>query len=278
MVKNMKIKKFDLDTSFTLKGIGILMMLFHHLFRNGLSVHADYSISYFPFPEVNICNLATVFKICVSLFAFVSGYGLYLNYKSTTLSSAKWVIKREIKLLSSFWGIVLLCWGICQVIDGYTMKQYFGDGFYKGIANMVIEFLGCANLFGTPTLNAQWWYMSAGVVFIFLVPFIVTYEDKILSIILMVITIPRILGIGYLGGMSAYSFVLIFIFGMLLAKYDIICKWLNNDPKSKRGGGIYKAVIELILLLIGYKFYRKLPIEVFWEFHFCLYHKKHYMQ
>ena len=220
----MKSKKLDLDTSFAIKGIAILMMLFHHLFRNGLSVHTDYNISYFPFPEVNICNLATMFKICVSLFAFVSGYGLYLNYKSTTMSSAKWVIKREIKLLSSFWGIVLLCWGICQAIDGYTIKQYFGDGLYRGIANMVIEFFGCANLFGTPTLNVNWWYMSAGVVFIFLVPLIVTYEDKILSIVLIIIAIPRVLGIGYLGGMSAYSFVLAFVSGMIFAKYEIIFK------------------------------------------------------
>lgn len=88
----MERKNFDIAASMAIKGSAILMMLFHHLFRNGIKCHEIYDIIYFPFPEKNICNIATVFKICVGLFTLVSGYGLYLNYKKTELSSSKWVL------------------------------------------------------------------------------------------------------------------------------------------------------------------------------------------
>lgn len=100
MKENLK-RNFGLDISLAIKGIAIAMMLFHHLFRNGLGAHEQYDIVYFPFPETNIRNIATMFKICVALFTFISGYGLYLNYKKTALSASRWVSQRIVKLLSS---------------------------------------------------------------------------------------------------------------------------------------------------------------------------------
>lgn len=263
----LKRKQFDINTSLAIKGIAILMMLFHHMFRNGLNVHENYSIIYYPFPEINMCNIATVFKICVALFTFVSGYGLYLNYKKTTLSNNNWIMQREIKLLSSFWFVLVLCWIICWMINGYPQHKYFDENIYVGIAYIFTEFFGCAKLLGTPTLVAEWWYVSAAVVFVFLLPFICKFEDKFLLLLLIVISLPRMLGIGFLGGTGIYSFLFAFLLGVVCAKYDLINKWLN----FKCGNLYLKFVAELMLVVLGYKFWRKIPINIFWEFHYGLY-------
>lgn len=264
--RNLK-RSFGLDVSQAIKGIAIAIMLFHHLFRNGLGAHERYDIVYFPFPETNMRNIATVFKICVALFTFISGYRLYFNYKKTDLSDSRWVLQRIVKLLSSYWFVVVLCWGILSILNGYPQKQYFEGGFYQGITNMVIEFLGCANLFQTPTINDVWWYMSAAVIYAVLLPLIIAQEDKLLLLLSMTAILPRILGFGYQGGTSAYSFLFIFLVGVLCAKYDLVNKWLEYKQEKS----FLKFLVELVLVFIGYKFYRKIPIELFWEYHFGLY-------
>ena len=62
-----------------LKGTGILIMLFHHLFLAGR--FDGFEISFWPFSAAQITHIASFCKICVSLFAFISGYGLILSYR-----------------------------------------------------------------------------------------------------------------------------------------------------------------------------------------------------
>lgn len=260
-------KRFDIDASLAIKGIAILMMLFHHLFRNGLYVHEKYDITYVPFPEVNVCNIATVCKICVAIFTFISGYGLYLNYKKRG-NETGWVLSRGIKLLSSFWFIAILCWIICQIIDGRVQSVYFSKSCYEGIVYMLVELLGCSWLLGTPLFVTEWWYMSAAIVFIFLIPIIFQFEDKLLLLLLMVIAFPRVLGVGYQGGCGIYTFLFGFMLGVFCARNDYVNKWINLY-KGKRK--LAKFITEFVFLILGYKLYRKIPIDIFWEFHFGLY-------
>ncbi|MBD5487700.1 MAG: acyltransferase [Lachnospiraceae bacterium] len=264
----MERKNFDIVASMAIKGSAILMMLFHHLFRNGLKCHEIYDIIYFPFPGKNICNVATVFKICVGLFVLVSGYGLYLNYEKTELSPSKWVLQREIKLLSGYWVAVVCCWIVCQFVNQSPQYKYFDENIYTGISYMVVEFLGCSTLFGTPTLVSEWWYMSAAVIFVAMVPFVMLFEDKLVVLMMVVMALPRMLGVGFQGGTAIYSFVFTFLLGMLCAEYDIVNKWINVGNKGEKR---IKFVMELVILFVGYKFWLKIPINVFWEFHYGIY-------
>lgn len=265
----MKLKNFDVNTSFVVKGVAILMMLFHHLFRNGLDICERFEIVYFPFPEKNIRNIASVFKICVAIFTFVSGYGLFLDYNKNSITSERWILKRLIKLLSGFWVIVIFSWIICQFLDGRFLSCYFYDGFIKGFAYIVIEFFGISQVFGTPKFVTEWWYMSAAVTFILLIPLIYYAKSKIYLLLLYIIIFPRILGIGYQGGMGIYSFVFVFVFvlGAFCAKYDIVNRFITFGSEKK----YIKFATECLLILLGYKFYRKILIDVLWEYHFGVY-------
>lgn len=260
-----KMKKFDKEMSLAIKGIAILMVLFHHMFRSNLSVLENYNITYFPFPETNVCNIGTVFKICVGIFCFISGYGMYLGYQKKTTSSARWVLMREVKMLLPFCFAVILCWIANFIMRGNVPDIYFKNNCYEGIGNMLVELFGCATLFGTPTFCTEWWYISAAVVYIFVTPFVVSAKDRLLSLLLIIISVPRVLGIGFLGGTNIYSFLFVYVVGICCAKYDFVNKWINFKS------GIYKFILELLLVILGYKLFLKLPITVFWEFHYGVY-------
>ena len=67
---NNKIMKLTVQDSNVLKGIAILIMLWHHLFLrpeyNDIVIHG-HSIAQ---------EIAIMCKVCVAIFVFVSGYGL----------------------------------------------------------------------------------------------------------------------------------------------------------------------------------------------------------
>ena len=66
---------FTKEDSNICKGIAICMMLMHHLF--GSNDYNGYVIDFHPFTEGRIVFLAVLCKICVAVFVFITGYGLY---------------------------------------------------------------------------------------------------------------------------------------------------------------------------------------------------------
>ena len=70
---------FTKKQSLAVKGVAILMMLWHHLFYPGN--YAEFTLNCWPIMESQAVHIALFSKICVSLFAFISGYGLFLSYR-----------------------------------------------------------------------------------------------------------------------------------------------------------------------------------------------------
>ena len=133
-------KYFLKKDSLSIKGIAILMMIWHHCFLAGR--FESYDIIFFPLAESQVVNMAAFCKICVSLFAFVSGYGLYLSFTKNLNQGGDWIKNRLIRLLSGYWFIVLLVWVVCFLIDGRTYAFYFeGKSMWLGIWTMLMEFL-----------------------------------------------------------------------------------------------------------------------------------------
>lgn len=244
----MKSEGFTVEDSIAIKGIAIIMMLFHHMFMN-IELVRKYNVNFLMFSEYNITNLAQTCKICVSIFAFITGYGLYLNYKKKTISQNRWVGSRLIKLLSGYWFIWTLSNIITFLIDRRPINLYFDKGIYEGIANMLFDFLGCAQLFGSVTLLDAWWYMSAAIIFVILMPFIIKQESVLYIVIFLLIALPRLLNIEFLGTRSPYYFILPYLFGIVFAKYDGIRKWIGAFKRNI----IFKFFIEMCIMFIGYR-------------------------
>ena len=70
----------SIDDSYALKGIALLMLLFHHLFyiQNGLYDDVTLHMGREKIDLVNYIALAC--KLCVAIFVFLSGYGLAAKY------------------------------------------------------------------------------------------------------------------------------------------------------------------------------------------------------
>ena len=74
-------KELTREESSAIKGVAILLMIFHHCFRTEKKFAAYSPIFTAFFTESRVISLAKWAKICVPLFAFVSGYGLLYGYR-----------------------------------------------------------------------------------------------------------------------------------------------------------------------------------------------------
>ena len=75
-----KTVRFDKYASQAMKGIAIVMMLFHHQYLSRKRFEG-FTVSFAPFADDTMIYMCSVFKICVPIYAFISGYGLYLSYR-----------------------------------------------------------------------------------------------------------------------------------------------------------------------------------------------------
>lgn len=262
---------FDKKSSLALKGIAIILMMIHHNFRD-TSLFSSFSISFSPFSEQSVVSFAYACKICVSLFAFISGYGLYFSYKGNKTDSTRWFFYRYIKTFSGYWFVWVLSAVICQIINGRTSAILFKDGHARGIINTLIDFLGLHSLFSTPSINGTWWYMSAAAVFILMVPVLYQLKDSSLLVLIGSVFFIRVIHTGnyFPGGNSVYAFITPFILGFVFADKKLFDKILSigeGKPLAKT----YKAIIEILLIILLFKLYSKIPMEYFWELHFCIF-------
>lgn len=253
-------KKFGKRQAIAIKGIAIQMMLWHHLYSNMDGVRkAGMDTSFTPFPEYNMVNIAKVLKICVSLFAIVSGYGLYLDFSRSSKREIEWVGHRLKKLMTDYWFVFLLAFFITMIIDKRPIKIYFGNNLWEGCVNLVLDFLGLANIFESSTMEGTWWYMSAAIMYIVLTPIFFKNKNYLWLIFAATSVLPRLLNLNYLGGNNPYMFLCAFEIGMIAAHYNLVNICIN----SKRRGSFF--LLGILFIFWGYRLYTYLPWGKYWE-------------
>lgn len=140
-----------------------------------------------------------------------------------------WIKSRLVRLLSGYWFIVLLFWFACMIIDRRTYTFYFeGESVWLGIWTMLMEFLGLSKFLNLSVFNGDWWYISAAVIFVILVPALYKALESLgcVSTIALCLIVPRLMG-GYYGGTHWVSFLPVFVLGMIVAKENLFEKWDN---------------------------------------------------
>lgn len=258
--------------SSAIKGLAIILMLFHHLYCTA-DRFEGFEINFVPFSQTFVVNVAFLFKVCVSIFAFITGYGLLKSISKVQFNRknlVKWNTARLIKTMSGFWFIYVIAFIVTMIINQFPYKTYFEKTPYAGIFYTINDFLGLANLFKTPTLNGTWWYMSAAIIFILLVPLVYAASKKVgyLPIIMLIFALPRLLKTGYPGGTNTYTFILPVIFGMMFADYDLFNKIEKILPKNKVISYIISFVLFGGIIGIGYIIMLKYDRTVAWELNY----------
>lgn len=144
-----------------LQGIAIWMMVYHHLY----SFAVEYD-SVFPFFHAkDAARIAWFCKLCVGIFAFVSGYGMYYvldtqpreKFWGRMAAEYRCVMKRIIKLYSKLWLVMLIYMGIIFGI----LRLPFDVSQLPGNLTAL-----------HPTYNGAWWYVEQYAKMLLVLPFL----------------------------------------------------------------------------------------------------------
>lgn len=272
MKKNHTLTKQD---SAALKGIAILLMIFHHCFLDP-SRFAGHIVSFAPFSQSAIVSLSYFSKICVGIFAFISGYGLYLSAVKQPRSAkavSGWTVSRLIKTMSGYWLVYILALITTWIYADLPIKTYCTNGNIRGLLYGALDFLGVASLFKTPTMNSTWWYMGAAVLFIVLVPLLIRITEKFgyTGLCILIIMLPRLLKVGYPGSINPYGFLLALLFGMFFAQHNVFTRFATYQPM--RNKTIWRVICFLFwgALLVGiYLLCSRTERYQAWELHYAI--------
>lgn len=226
------------------KGIAIIMMFVHHMFLSTDSFEG-YIVNFAPFPENRFIQIAQFFKICVSVFALLTGYGYARTSSSqpspaqTRTSLTQSCTKRYFRVMFGYWFIFVLAQAVNLLLGKGQLARY-GTGRDFAL-NLVVDILGLANLFGTSTFNSTWWYITYAVLFVFLAPWIVKLVRKMgYSSIIVAIILPRLL---IKADAAPWRYIFPVILGAYCAEFHIFEK-VSSCFRSRR-------VLEFFLLTIS---------------------------
>lgn len=206
--------KFRKEESNFCKGVAIILMLFHHLFYK-VDNYSGFIINFSPFSEERINFYALLGKICVAIFVFISGYGIAASYrqvfqykKAEVKEIVSFTWKRLWKLETFYWFAFLLTLA-CQPL-GRTIFDAYGTDLKSIIVYFFIDFFGLSYLFGTPTLNPTWWYMTLAILIVVLMPFVMKLIEK------MGTSLVLFAGIGILFFLNASNANTFYLFSLYL--------------------------------------------------------------
>lgn len=255
------------EDSAALKGVAVLMLVFHHCYRK-VDLFEKYDVVFRGISSENVIFIASFCKICVGIFAFVSGYGLMYGYElkvneKKTIAIKNWVLRHFVSTLSGFWFTAIVFYIIYFLRQGNF--QNWGNNFFEKFFAIIVDVLGISQIFGTKSLNGSWWYMGAAVVFILMVPILADCMERYGSFVCIILTFlfPRLMQIGFPGGTSIWSFFMIFVVGMICCRHH----FFENFHVWMRGKK--KFILTIMMLIATIFLYEKFNKEVFWEFQYA---------
>lgn len=241
-----------------LQGVAIWMMLYHHLY----SFAVEYD-SLLPFMQVDtVRRIAWFCKLCVGIFAFVSGYGMYHVMKAQggerfggrLLAEYRGALLRILKLYGRLWLVLAIYMGI---FFGILRQPFMAD-----------QLLGNLTAFD-PTYNGAWWYVEQYAKTLLALPlldlFLTHFEQSqerrkkwIFFLALALVGAAAAL-IGRLWWPALWdlmlaviksmriSFLLIAVVGYLTARYALY-QWV--DRRLRRLGGWVPVCVSVVLLAL----------------------------
>lgn len=222
------------EESVMLQAIAVMLMVFHHLFGFPERIQVPYALV-LDFEFLHIETILSYWgRICISIFAFCSGYGLYKVGKEKLLDGYKIVIKRLQKFYSRYWMICLVF-----VPIGYALRVYKFNSL-----TLIKSLLGLSSSY-----NKEWWYVGTylGLLLWYPVVFCLMtwihkktgkYSILISGIIWVVISIAY----GLLEEKGFWCWFLCFTMGMYAVQHNIFEMVYDNLQKMKA----FKYILTII--------------------------------
>lgn len=253
--------EFSKNDTKTIKGVAICFMLWHHLFGAPMRIPADSFVSLFSVNGNQSATLVAIFaKICVAMFTFMSGYGLY---KSSAIKgcSSSFIAKHLLSLYKYVWIIFI----INLPFSIYKYRDFGSEIIYETIYN----FIGLK-----ATINREWWFIAPYVMLLVLFPFIKRFIDRknayfffdVFVVVLlsafnnyllqpiMELSVMQKLNASFLWGNFTCFFNILpaFLLGSIVAKYDILT-YIKNCFSGKRFFCFISIIAILAVFLVSFR-------------------------
>lgn len=220
-----------------LKGIALILLLCHHCWYEGKGFD-EFLLGDQHFPLFE--KIGIFCKLCVTIFVFLSGYGL-------TVSSEKrgglgnllvFYRRRFARLMVNYWLIYLIFVPIGVLFFDRTFTSVYGEQWLKPA---IADFFGLHNaVMGHPWgYNATWWFYSCIILLYLQYPLFYVLRKAWPILIALVFLLPFHLCLRFPWLWSCYDYYLAFVCGMSLAV-----------AKPQSGGGVFGKCFLLISLLL----------------------------
>lgn len=242
--------------SAVLQGVAIWMMVYHHLY----SFAVEYD-SLLPFLQANTASrIAWFCKLCVGIFAFISGYGMYYvmvrqpreRFFGRMAAEYRSVLGRVLKLYAKLWLVIFIYMGIIYGI----MRLPFDPSQLLGNLTAL-----------NPTYNGAWWYVEQYAKMLLVLPFLDLLltrfdqpgERKRKEIFFLVLALLGVVAVlagrlwwpGLWNAVLAvksglrFSFLLIFVVGYLMARFAL---FQRADKVLRSRGGWLPVCVSVVLV------------------------------
>lgn len=187
---------FSREDTKAIKGIAVILMIIHHLwgFPNRIP-GGELTSLIILFGQDSTSYFGSFGKLCVSLFFFLGGYGLYKCYESNSLD----LIQHIKKLYISYWKVFVIFVPIGFLFFSNQPIYCANEGICTRFANfsfqaLISNFLGFSNSY-----NSEWWFFQSYIIAILTFPFIVrvirkfSFSVNMFIIILLTIAVTNVL-------------------------------------------------------------------------------------
>lgn len=231
------------------KGLGIIFMYFHHMFPKVETIN-DRQLQLLFIDEQLFADICVALKICVSIFVFITAYGMCSSLKAKeakkegTINS--YLIHRFISLFSGFWFVYILA----RVTGflGRSATEIYGSMGLERVGYVVLDFLGLARFFETPTFCSTWWYMSLAIILILIIPLMRLLYKKIGGVFLVCGTLflPSTFGMTEMNSLNIYYYLFTCVLGIVFAEAEYFEK-IRQLVEDKKGR---KWILNLLLIVI----------------------------
>lgn len=211
------------EQTLALKGIAILAMIYHHFF-------GVYRVEFFSITSTDyvfsLCQPSAMYgKACVSMFAFVTGYGYYIKAKKEKLSAAR----AGFKCLSSFFPFfVFMCFLFYILGCLFPYGTYLNADRWDDIA---------LNIIGLKQAIPDYWYICI--------------------VILSALFYYPLLLAGQRKGETAYLIIfgILLLFPLYVFKLNFFISLIDNDiANAKIISSISNTVPWVIYFMLGWSY------------------------
>ena len=184
--------EFTREKTNTAKGVAIFLMFVHHLYAFGNRfLNGNSYIPLIPFFNTEF-YLGQVGSICVSMFLFLSGYGLFLGWRRSQQSSIRYSLAKLKDFYLTYWlyFVIFVPLGFIFFKDRtfWNSDQLRYSG---GAITFLLNFVGWSS-----TYNGEWWFVRVFIIILlFLFPLYIKLADKNIISMIFISFILLLLGL-----------------------------------------------------------------------------------